>query len=98
MRKERMNTMEEMLKQILGELKDIKENQSETNERLTKLEKGQAKLEEGQAKLEANQAKLEKGQQTIRNELNYMWSDIKRLDTRLSQQEHETTFVLKRLK
>ncbi|MDK2920150.1 MAG: hypothetical protein PWQ37_2883 [Candidatus Petromonas sp.] len=82
--------MEQMLKQILNEIKTIKTDISE-------LKQGQAKLEQGQARLEANQAKLEAGQQDIRRELNYIWSDIKRLDTRLSQQEQET-YVLKRMK
>lgn len=82
--------MEQMLKQILDELKGIKENQIQTNQRLDKLEKGQTTLEIGQTK-------LEQGQQEIKRELRYMWDDIKRLDSRLAKQEKETA-LLTRLK
>lgn len=36
--------MEEILKQILFEIKDIKESQVKTNERLEKLEEGQEEI------------------------------------------------------
>ena len=54
-------------------------------------------LTEGQAKLEAGQAKLEAGQKAIRNELKYVWEDIKKIDNRLSAQEEET-YMLKQMK
>lgn len=50
------------------------------------------------------QRNLEKGQQDIKNQLKYMWEDIRKLDNRLiniedrmDKQEQETAF-LKRLK
>ena len=48
----------QILNQILDELKDLKQGQS-------KLEAGQANLEAGQSKLEARQAKLEAGQANL---------------------------------
>ena len=50
------------------------------------------------------QRKIEEGQQDIKNQLKYMWEDIRKLDNRLiniedrmDKQEQETAF-LKRLK
>ena len=52
----------EILQQILSELKETRGDISELKAGQAKLEAGQAKLEAGQAKLEARQAKLEAGQ------------------------------------
>lgn len=43
------------------------------------------------------QKTLEQGQKEIKNELKYMWDDIKKIDSRLSSQEEEVV-ILKRLK
>lgn len=47
--------------------------------------------------LTEGQAKLEAGQKAIRNELKYVWEDIKKIDNRLSAQEEET-YMLKQMK
>ena len=54
--------MEETLKLILNELKELKEGQLKLEEGQANLEKGQIKLEDGQANLEKGQIKLEEGQ------------------------------------
>ena len=50
---------------------------------LEKLEK----LEWDVGSLKDGQIKLEDGQREIRKELNYVWDDIKRIDSRLEKQE-----------
>ena len=60
----------QILQQILNEIKDIKADISDLKQGQSKLEAGQSKLEAGQAKLEAGQLKLEKGQAEIKKEIN----------------------------
>jgi len=50
--------MEEILKEILGELKTL-------NQRVGKLEEGQGKLGEGQTRLEESQRRLEEGHRRL---------------------------------
>lgn len=59
-----------------------------TNEEFQKivLEKLE-KLEWDVGSLKDGQIKLEDGQREIRKELNYVWDDIKRIDSRLEKQE-----------
>lgn len=52
----------EILQQILGELKNV-------NQRLSKLEEGQVRLEERQTKLEDSISKLEEGQARLEKKL-----------------------------
>ncbi|HEX3029552.1 MAG TPA: hypothetical protein VHT34_09685 [Clostridia bacterium] len=69
--------MEEILNQILKEIKDIKG----TTE---KLEAGQAKLEAGQEKLEAGLNKLEVGQAKLEARLNKLEAGHKKLSKEVS--------------
>ena len=59
-----------------------------TNEEFQKivLEKLE-KLEWDVGSLKDGQIKLEDGQREIRKELNYVWDDIKRIESRLEKQE-----------
>jgi len=66
-------------------------------EQLKILMDGQKSLEKGQESLVKGQAALEKGQIEIKNELKFIWDDIKKIDNRLSAQEEEVV-ILKRLK
>lgn len=57
--------MDQILQQILGELKGIKSD-------IKGLEKGQQRLEVGQQKLEVGQQKLEVGQQEIKQQIDHL--------------------------
>ena len=80
---------------VIGGMKMTNEEfQNIVLEKLEKLEgdvgglkDSQRKLEDGQRKLEDGQRKLEDGQREIRKELNYVWDDIKRIESRLEKQE-----------
>lgn len=96
--------MEDILKQILSEVQSVKtEVQSVKTEIQSVKTEIQSMKSEIQliksdiSELKEGQQKLEVGQQEIKNELTYIWGDIKKLDSRLSNQEQET-FMLKRVK
>lgn len=55
----------EILQQILNELKDLKQGQQQTNQRLDNLEQRQINLEKGQISLERGQNNLEQGQHNL---------------------------------
>ncbi|WP_134220295.1 hypothetical protein [Pelotomaculum sp. FP] len=68
------------------------------NEQFQRLVLEQLKaLTDGQKTLEQGQKALEQGQAEIKNELKYIWADIKKIDSQLSNQEEEVV-ILKRLK
>ena len=66
---------------VIGGMKMTNEEfQKKVLEKLEKLEWDVGSLKDGQIK-------LEDGQREIRKELNYVWDDIKRIDSRLEKQE-----------
>jgi chromosome segregation ATPase len=64
-----MIIVEQMLKQILNELKEIKENQNKTHQRLDNLESDVKDLKQGQSNLESDVKDLKQGQKEIKNHL-----------------------------
>lgn len=54
--------------QILSEIKELKQNQVETNTRLDNLEQGQTKLEQGQTKLESEVSRIKESVIVIEND------------------------------
>ena len=65
----------EILQQILNEVKgiksdvsELKHSQTETNQRLDKLEQGQTKLEQGQSKLESEVTRIRESVVLIEND------------------------------
>ena len=66
---------------VIGGMKMTNEEfQNIVLEKLEKLEGDVGSLKDGQIK-------LEDGQREIRKELNYVWDDIKRIESRLEKQE-----------
>ena len=91
--------MEEILKEILGELKTL-------NQRVGKLEEGQGKLGEGQTRLEESQRRLEEGHRRLEESQARLESKVDRLELRMENevidkiralfdgwQEHEEKFI-----
>ncbi|WP_243109371.1 hypothetical protein [Anaerophilus nitritogenes] len=71
--------MENILQQILNEIKELKQNQIQTNERLDNMQSDIKDLKQSQVKLEQGQAKLEQGQQEIKDHLTQL--DTKNADS-----------------
>ena len=71
-----------ILESMQLDIKSLKDGQATTNLRLDALEKGQTNLETGQIELHKDVA-------DIKRDLKGVWSDIKRLDKRLTVQEKE---------
>ena len=69
-----------------------------TNEEFQKivLEEFQ-KLNEKVGNLDGKVDNLEQGQKEIKQELNFMWDDIKRIDNRLAKQEGQIKFLHREL-
>lgn len=75
--------MEKILEKILAELQSLHD--------------GQVRMEAMQQKQGQDIAVLRNDVSEIKNELKYVWEDIKKLDSRLSAQDEELV-ILKRLK
>lgn len=66
-------------------------------QQLSALANGQKELQKDVQALKSGQDKLQKDVTGTRNELGYVWDDIKKIDARLSTQEEELV-ILKRFK
>jgi peptidoglycan hydrolase CwlO-like protein len=86
--------MEDTLKQILGELKVLREGQK-------RLESGQQELEVSQKRLESGQQELEAGQKRLEEKVNDLGSELrsnfKYLDGRLADEIKSTKVNLEYL-
>lgn len=74
---------EQFQRLVLDQLKMLTEGQKELGQSVKAVEQGQKVLEQGQVE--------------IKNELKYIWADIRKIDSRLSTQEEEVG-IIKRLK
>jgi len=86
--------LEDILKQILGEIKGLKEGQQKLEDGQHKLEAGQQKLEAGQqqtnqrlSKLEAGQQKLEAGQEKLESRMDNLEVGQQKLENRMDKLE-----------
>ncbi|TEB06161.1 hypothetical protein Psch_03205 [Pelotomaculum schinkii] len=88
---------EQFQRLVLEQLKALTDGQKGLEQSVKSLEQGQKGLDQSVKSLEQGQKALEQGQAEIKNELKYIWADIKKIDSRLSTQEEEVV-ILKRLK
>lgn len=79
--------MEEVLQQILAELKELRQGQEALRADVTGLQEGQARLEKGQEALRADVTGLQQGQEAQGQELKALCSDVARLDQGQQQLE-----------
>jgi chromosome segregation ATPase len=70
--------VEDILKQILQELKELKEGQ-------VRLEGDVSELKQGQAKLESDLATVKKDIRSIKADVKGLWEDVLRLDNRTEE-------------
>ena len=84
--------MEELMRQVLSELKDLKTGMDSRFDKVdSKLEKVESRLDN----IESDVKLLKKDTKEIKHNINYIWEDIKRMDDRLVDQEKKVEKLAK---
>lgn len=84
---------QDILQQILVELKELKAGQQALENGQKALEAGQKSLESGQRALEAGQQALEIGQQSLKDDLENVKEDVRHTRMLVEHQDHKISLI-----